>query len=316
MTIFAENILYETASASDSTAGTLSGDLIESGIAGELFGRISADTFVNGGLVLKKGFIRFDVATQVTQASLGLGNTINAPAGTVIALYQGADGTNSTGANGGAMVVGRLAANLTSGANYLDLTLDKPLSYFGGWQNGATLFSDYNHTHLATTGAPADQGNGVWRFNLAAAYSGPAIAQNRLLCQEITVTGQQPRIVSLINYTGLTLDQSQVSVGSRGSVHDVITLTFTDSQAFTITSQLYGALGSGATTIDTQIINPVSGAVMLTIPAAAWSGTAYSGDTIDIEIAPSSLAFFVGIDIPAGATEQNIQFDFYHDVLG
>ncbi len=323
MTIFADEIWYETArldTYGPSTAGSLSGDRVIDAVSGELFEKIPADRFLNGGAVKKKAFMRFATQAQVSSAKLGIGEYTAVPSGAVVAIYAGADGANTINDSSGPMVVGTLNAPLSNGDTYVDLLLSggKPLSYFTGWSDGSLLMinDNGNPVHLATTGTPTDQGGGVFRFALASAWSGSTIPSGRMASQVIEATNQSPAIVALNNSSSISLNQSQITVGELGAIHDTITLDFTSGTDFNVSSSTFGPLSPGATNVTTQIVNPEIGQPMLTISSSAWSGTAFNGDQIQITIAPSHLAFFVGIDIPAGTAEQTIRFKFLHDVFG
>jgi len=322
MAITASQILYERARAQDSEAGTLSGDYIRDAIAGDLFKKIPSSVFLNGGQILKKAFIRFDSASLVSEAHLFPSAYTSVPTGVIATLQGGADGQNSVASATGPMVVGTVNADVTNGAAFVDVALarSEPMSFFSGWNDGDTLAAlvagspVYLQTDSATP--PSNQGSGIWRFTLAAAWSGVTVPAGTLISQRLTATNLQPSVVEQPGYASITLDETQVVVDPSGAVHDTLTLTFSSATEYSVTSAEFGLLASGDTAIDVQVVNPDTGKPMVTIPAAAWSGNAANNDSVLLDITPSALAFFVCLDVAAGTSEQSVRFDLTHDVLG
>ncbi len=323
MPVTASDVWYENAFGEGedfSTYGTLSGNQIITNVAGELFNKLEANLFVNGGVKRKKGHLRIG-ATDPVNVYVGLSKYTSVPSGVVVALHSGA--TQNNGINDVAsapMVVGTLNAAVNNGATSVTVALagNKTLSYYSGWVNGEVLalYPVSGPVYLVTTGTPTQvTPPNIYQFNLASAYSGATIPAGTQVSQTYRTTSPMSPDIIVNNFSSVTLNTASITIGARGIVQDTLTLTFTSAVDFTVQSTVFGMLPPGATTINTTIVNPTSGETILTIPSSAWSGSAVSGETITIDTVPSAVAFFLGIDVPAGTTQAGVVFELTHDVL-
>lgn len=94
-----------------------------------------------------------------------------------------------------------------------------------------------------------------------------------------------------------------ITIDGIGTVEQTVTLTFTDATNFTATSDdVEVTLGSGARGSNFAPDNSDFTKPYFTVPAAAWSGTWASGDTVVFQTHPAAAPFILKRVVPAGAS--------------
>jgi len=100
------------------------------------------------------------------------------------------------------------------------------------------------------------------------------------------------------------LDDTACTAHNQGGVYETITLDWTSADDYTVSGDTLGALGTGSRLSDLTIQHPSTTDNILTIPAAAWSGTHANGDSYAIQIHPATggRGYWIRHVGPAGAS--------------
>lgn len=86
------------------------------------------------------------------------------------------------------------------------------------------------------------------------------------------------------------LDEAQITLDNKGSIRQVLTLTFSDANNFTVASDEPGvSLAAGSIGSQYAPLNPLTSTPYLTIPIAAWTAGFTLNDEIEIPINPGNI---------------------------
>jgi len=95
-------------------------------------------------------------------------------------------------------------------------------------------------------------------------------------------------------------DLAQIALDSIGALEDDWTLTFQDSDTYTVAGAFTGALGSGSVLADYAPLNPTHGRPYFSLRAAGFSGGWTAGDTIRFSTHPAAAGIWLKHLVPTG----------------
>jgi hypothetical protein len=94
-----------------------------------------------------------------------------------------------------------------------------------------------------------------------------------------------------------------IELNSIGTDEETITLTKGAANAFTVLSDIRGALPAGDVTVDYEPNNPDFSEPLFMLRAAGWGGTWLAGDIISFKIHPCAIPVWQCYMVSAGATQ-------------
>jgi hypothetical protein len=314
MTITPSEIKNMKSAVNNGTAangGRMSTIQAVSGVADAYFPRASNAERVAGRTWYAKRFVKVENAANETLTNAGAYLDYPTPADDKILLLAGTQ-TNTQGDLTGSEAkygAGFLDAAVDIGDLTLVVNVDASAGADNIFRDGMRIrVSDKetpdalagNESILTISGAPVVVGDQV-TITVAApgfdiGYASGAKVSGILEIGDIkcTVTG-----FTVNSVAGTYDDETYPVVGNNiGCIEDTITLTFTSSTAFNITSAQRGALGSGSVVAGAAPTNSDFGVAFWTLQAEGFGGAFVAGNTITFATHPASFPYFLKQVIP------------------
>lgn len=203
---------------------------------------------------------------------------------------------------------GKLDANRSAGATTLTVLIEDATTQF--FKDGDTIrISDKptvvdagNEDFCVISGVPTIAGS-IVTINLATPLNNAYLAATAKVSNVLAIADLKPTYSATGVTTSATgaVDFPQLALTNLGTLHDVWTVAFSSSTAFTVSGAASGAVGTGNVSSDFAPLNPSTSVPYFTLPAAAFSGVFAASDSVTFTTGPAACGLWVKRIVPAGA---------------
>lgn len=197
------------------------------------------------------------------------------------------------------------ATSLSLALEHADATAQAPFAAGDAIRLIASDGSGSRETRRVAAAGVTYGANGALTVTLAVGVT-RAWAAGTLVASLWEVGTVAPLVAALQSNGSGTIDGTKLVPRSIGGITQLWTLTFTSAQAYTVSGDTVGAVGTGSIGADFSPLNPATSTPYFTLPSPAWGGTWAAGHWVTFWTYPPAIPLWWEHHIPANAPEEAV----------
>lgn len=292
--------------------GRPSASEIVSGLKNALFPDVTAGQRAAGLVTRRKAFVMVQSDDDAPLIDARVSIESGTPGESHVLLYPGTWTDTEATRTGRPYGYGRLAADVTAGAQSLTIETEADYSALTEkpFQVGDRLRVDARATVLEAglseyaQIASVSYASAMLTIGLAEGLVNAYTADEAHVASVIEPGDLATSVTGKSVTGGVTFDDTEhpIVVPQVGGVYQVWTVTVTNAAtgALSVAGDTLGAVGTGSTGVDLAPSNP-EGGTYFTLLSAGWGGTPATGDTLVFTTVPAGVPLWYDRVVPAGA---------------